>query len=183
MRASGLRYCHNRHHGTNALTTLSASMQLLYDVSTEPITWASASLLLLCALTGIFLFCVVGLGDPSPQASLRAHRRTYFAAAGLLALAGTVGLTLGLHNRTECAALVGHGEVVEGQIRDLSRGRSNLTHVRFKVGSHRFDSEPGPIKGCGYVRSFAEVVSLTNGDFIRVQFYESRILKVWRRTP
>jgi hypothetical protein len=181
--ATPLRDCHNCHRGLNDKAALRTSMQLLYDVSTEPITWGSAYLLWLCALTGIFFFCAIGFGDPRPQASLRGHRTTYFAAAGLLALVATVGLALGLHNRTECVALVGYGQVVEGQIQDLSRGRSNLTHVRFKVGSHQFDSEPGPINGCGYVRSIAEVVSLKNGDFIRILFHESRILKVWRRTP
>lgn len=158
-------------------------MQLLYDITTEPIAWASIYLLWLIALVAIFFAVIIGLGNPGSAYGLRKHRLAYLSLATLAAFGALSWSATGLMNRSSCVALVPHASIIEGPIRELSRGRSTQTHVRFRVQEENFNTEPALLYGCGFVRSVTDVTSLADGDYVRISFDGPRILKVWKQRP
>jgi hypothetical protein len=156
-------------------------MQLLYDVTIEPIAWASMYLLWLCALVGIFFFVIFAMGKPGTESDSLTHKRRYVGLAALVACVALGGTVLGLTKRSKCIELVQGATSVEGPVQDLKRGRSTYSHTLFQVDGHHFNTEPGVFDSCGLVRSATDVAALSADDYVRVTFDGLRVLKLWRR--
>ena len=158
-------------------------MHVIYDVTTEPVRWASLYLLWVIALALAFFFGVIAAGRPSSQSTNRRHRVVYFSVAAVAVVVAATGTTFGFANRSKCAGRVEAASVIEGPIQSLMHGRSSLTHIIFVVGPYHFNTEPALFSGCGFVRSVTDVASLTAGEYVRVAFDGPRILRVWKREP
>lgn len=155
-------------------------MDLIYDITTEPVKWSTLYLLWFAIGVIVFIQRIVLLGDVSTDKRLISAKNTYRIICVVLLFLGSAATVFGISKRADCIELANDApSTVEGYVEAVTRSIKE-DGIRFKIGNQSFASRSTLLHNCGFVRSANDAVAINEGDYIRIAFNQGLILKLWR---
>jgi hypothetical protein len=155
-------------------------MDLIYDITVEPIMWSTLYLIWFAIGVILFIQCIASLGNVGTDKQLISAKNTYRIICVVLLSLGAAATVFGISKRADCIELASdESHAIEGHIEAFTRS-IKANGIRFKVGYQSFVSQSPLLHNCGFVRSANDVVALNEGDYVKIVFDQGRILKLWR---
>jgi hypothetical protein len=152
---------------------------LIYDISRTEVLWSSV---FWTVFVGI-LFALISIGGFLSKASESAkewrNEFIFLTAATTLFLIG-LAIFGGFYSRDRCLSVQKENlRAVEGVIRNLNY-RSRDGSTSFQVADQSFLVSSAFPRACGFTKSLFEVQPVKNGDMVRIEFWEGKVLRVRR---
>jgi hypothetical protein len=157
-------------------------MELIYDVYSTPVLWTRVGWTIL--IVAVLFFALPLLAYFSKGRGLESQNSpisTVALVGGIACFILGIALFGGFYSRHECLTVPAEkSSIVEGAVKDFSY-RSRTGNSSFQVASTRFSVDRSVPFSCGFTSSPFGSHTITTGNIVRIEFWNGKILRLWRK--